>query len=167
MNKGKACAIFRNLTSDEYSISEKALAIHTVLQMETINGITKVELCNALKWLWNSGTDWIKRSDAIDAIRAMQTYKMFAGDDTLLIDQAGAQTELMLLPSIQSGQRWIPCSEQMPEEGSWALWCSKTGRRQVARWKTDVIDHFYPHQRFFELEDAVAWMPLPEPYRSE
>lgn len=43
----------------------------------------------------------ISRQQAIDALRAMQTYKLFAGDDMLLIDQAGAQTELMLLPSAQ------------------------------------------------------------------
>ena len=43
--------------------------------------------------------DTISRQQAIDALRAMQTYKLFAGDDMLLIDQAGAQTELMLLPS--------------------------------------------------------------------
>ena len=48
------------------------------------------------------GTDCISRRSAIDALRAMQTYKLFAGDDMLLIDQAGAQTELMLLPPIQS-----------------------------------------------------------------
>ena len=47
------------------------------------------------------GTDCISRQAAIDALRAMQTYKLFAGDDMLLIDQAGAQTELMLLPSAQ------------------------------------------------------------------
>lgn len=45
--------------------------------------------------------DTISRQQAIDALRAMQTYKLFAGDDMLLIDQAGAQTELMLLPSAQ------------------------------------------------------------------
>lgn len=45
------------------------------------------------------GTDCISRRSAIDALRAMQTYKLFAGDDMLLIDQAGAMTELMLLPS--------------------------------------------------------------------
>ena len=43
----------------------------------------------------------ISRQAAIDALRKMQTYKMFSGDDMLLIDQAGAQTELMLLPSAQ------------------------------------------------------------------
>ena len=46
------------------------------------------------------GTDCISRQSAIDALRKMQTYKLFSGDDMLLIDQAGAQTELMLLPPI-------------------------------------------------------------------
>ena len=54
------------------------------------------------------GTDCISRQAAIDALRAMQTYKLFAGDDMLLIDQAGAQTELMLLPPIQPKRgMWI------------------------------------------------------------
>ena len=52
--------------------------------------------------------DLISRQAAIDALRAMQTYKLFAGDDMLLIDQAGAQTELMLLPPIQPKRgMWI------------------------------------------------------------
>ena len=46
--------------------------------------------------------DLISRQAAIDALRKMQTYKLFSGDDMLLIDQAGAQTELMMLPPAQS-----------------------------------------------------------------
>lgn len=46
-------------------------------------------------------TDLINRQAAIEALRKMQTYKMFSGDDMLLIDQAGAMTELMLLPPAQ------------------------------------------------------------------
>ena len=42
--------------------------------------------------------DLISRQAAIEALRKMQTYKMFSGDDMLLIDLAGAMTELMLLP---------------------------------------------------------------------
>ena len=54
------------------------------------------------------GTDCISRQAAIEALRAMQTYKLFAGDDMLLIDQAGAMTELMMLPSAESKSgRWI------------------------------------------------------------
>ena len=46
-------------------------------------------------------TDLISRQMAFDALRKMQTYKLFAGDDMLLIDQAKAQTELMMLPPAQ------------------------------------------------------------------
>ena len=38
---------------------------------------------------------------ALEAIRTMQTYKLFAGDDMILIDKAEVQTELMMLPSAQ------------------------------------------------------------------
>ena len=48
-----------------------------------------------------NSSDTISRAKAIDALRKMQTYKLFSGDDMLLIDQAGAQTELMLLPPAQ------------------------------------------------------------------
>ena len=58
--------------------------------------------CNQL------ATDTISRQAAIDALRKMQTYKMFSGDDMLLIDQAGAMTELMLLPPAEPKRgRWI------------------------------------------------------------
>lgn len=45
--------------------------------------------------------DCISRQAATDALRKMQTYKLFSGDDMLLIDQAGAMAELMMLPSAQ------------------------------------------------------------------
>jgi hypothetical protein len=53
MNKGEAYRIFRNLTSDEYTFQEKGTAIYIILHLETMNGITKVELVNALLWLWS------------------------------------------------------------------------------------------------------------------
>ena len=51
----------------------------------------------------NKIDDTISRKAAIAVLRAMQTYKLFAGDDMLLIDQAGAQTELMMLPPAPLG----------------------------------------------------------------
>ena len=73
------------------------------------------------------GTDCISRQQAIDALRKMQTYKLFSGDDMLLIDQAGAQTELMLLPSAQPEivrckdcKHWIPYDWMFSE-----VWQSK------------------------------------------
>ena len=61
--------------------------------------------------------DIISRQAAVDALRAMQTYKLFAGGDMLLIDQAGAQTELMLLPSAQTMRKngkWLPYKYAKP-----------------------------------------------------
>lgn len=79
--------------------------------------------------------DLISRQAAIDAIRAMQTYKLFAGDDLILVDQAGAQTELMMLPSTQ--QEIIRCEDCLAHgvcrfEQALGLdgYCSKAERRQ-------------------------------------
>jgi hypothetical protein len=83
----------------------------------------------------------ISRQAAIDALRAMQTYKLFAGDDMLLIDQAGAQTELMLLPPIQPDiVRCKYCKHFEDEYGycdyyQWNMtggdFCSKAERREA------------------------------------
>ena len=61
---------------------------------------------------------------ALEVIRTLQTYKLFAGDDMLLIDQAEAQTELMMLPSI------------LPERktGHWV----ETGDEPYDEWECDV-----------------------------
>ena len=72
----------------------------------------------------------------------------------------------MAIEALQKSQ-WMPCSERLTEPGSWAIWCSNEGIIQVARWKEDAIDHFFPDQGFFDLEDAVAWMPLPKPWEGE
>lgn len=53
-------------------------------------------------------SDHISRQMATDALRKMQTYKLSSGDNMLLIDQAGAMTELMLLPPAEPKVgRWI------------------------------------------------------------
>ena len=64
-------------------------------------------------------------------------------------------------------EKWIPISERFPEDGTWNIWQSKTGVISIERYKEDAYDHFYPSGRFFSLEDAVAWMPLPERYKEE
>ena len=63
-----------------------------------------------------------------------------------------------------SQYRWIPVSERLPKDGTWNIFTD--GKNiSVERYKADAIDHFFPNGRWFELEDAIAWMPLPEPYK--
>lgn len=52
----------------------------------------------------NACTDVISRQDALNAIRPLQTYKLFEGDDMILVDKAKVQTELMMLPSTEPEQ---------------------------------------------------------------
>ena len=93
---------------------------------------------------------------------------------------------LKALPSAQPEQRWIPCSERLPEERDWYLgifkepdtgWINpipficdyllgtKTKATTKEGWilkghtdREEYIDYY------FNLE-CVAWMPLPEPYK--
>lgn len=60
---------------------------------------------------------------------------------------------------------WISVNKKLPDDGKWAIWCNNDGVIEIARFKEDCYNHFYPNGTSFELEDAVAWMPLPEPYK--
>lgn len=77
---------------------QKLLVTHV---FET-NECKRIDLCSDCRTkMEKKMDDTVSRQEATDALRKMQTYKMFEGDDVLLIDQAGAMTELMLLPSAQ------------------------------------------------------------------
>lgn len=54
VNYGDAYEIVKHRLDDpNIAIQSKVLAIETVANMETLNGITKDELQNSLKWLYN------------------------------------------------------------------------------------------------------------------
>lgn len=56
-------------------------------------------------------SDLISRQAALEKVRAMQTYKLFMGDDMILVNKAEVQTELMMLPPAQPERKkgeWLP-----------------------------------------------------------
>ena len=56
-------------------------------------------------------------------------------------------------------------SKTWPPDGTWVIWLHKRGGMQIIRWKNDAQNHFYPNDPGWEIEDVVAWMPLPDPYK--
>lgn len=81
-------------------------------------------------------------------------------------------------------QRWIPCSERLPEEeGDYLLWgkvCEDedeypfigsydSGCEQFGIWQEqfDATTLGCLGSEFFEYASVIAWMPLPEKYNAE
>ena len=75
------------------------------------------------------------------------------------------------LPSAQPEQRWIPCSERLPENKTYVLTTIRVpGRQPHSRsgWYEDglFINDNGDTWKASDLE-VKAWMPLPEPYQVE
>ena len=106
--------------------------------------------------------DMIHRQAAIDAIfgRSHEIIKMRIGN----------------LPSVQPEQRWIPCSERLPEEEDYksCIECLDGAVWYFTENGTMGIGYYYESTKEWSTTDdlktdgkVVAWMPLPEPYREE
>ena len=76
------------------------------------------------------------------------------------------------LPSITSKkEEWIPCSEKMPKQKEYIgnvceyyLIQDEYGNMCVARY---TKKGWHPIESLFFLDDVVAWIPLPEPYKED
>lgn len=66
-------------------------------------------------------------------------------------------------PTIEPEQRWIPCSERLPEYGHPVLWCNENGSVFVSA-ITVKTDHSWAIGKRHRASNVIAWMPLPEPY---
>lgn len=61
--------------------------------------------------------------------------------------------------------RWIPCSERMPDNGEVVLATGIYGAVFIAIRKYEPIykDYVWWHEEYGKVR-VKAWMPLPEPY---
>jgi len=118
--------------------------------------------CNQL------ATDRISRQAAIDAVKK-NTFRLTFAEEQNCEGHVAWSAEavysdvmegaLLDLPSAQPEQRWIPCSERLPENGYW-LWSAKGG---------EVQKDFYWDGHWEQAEkygyDVMAWLPIPKPYK--
>lgn len=68
--------------------------------------------------------------------------------------------------STENKREWIPVTKRLPDDGKWAIFTDGS-TISVERFKTDALDHFYPQGRWFSFDNAIAWMPIPEPDKAE
>ena len=84
----------------------------------------------------------------------------------LLIDNAISE-----LPSAQPEQRWIPCSERLPKDKTYVLTTIKIPNR-IAHVRSGWYEGGFIHNDNGDVWKAtdmevIAWMPLPDPYKTE
>ena len=121
--------------------------------------------------------DLISRQAAIDVAHAVWSV---TGDKNV----AKVWDQIKDLPSAQPEQRWIPCSERLPDEHEW-LGTKKFGttisNEVYVTFEAPDGQRFAKHISFqngklspvdeqrmkvwFKGAKPIAWMPLPEPYR--
>lgn len=58
MKTSKACVIFDNIDSPDFTVLEKGEAVYEVLKMPTHNSITKGKMLNVIKWLFDKVFEW-------------------------------------------------------------------------------------------------------------
>ena len=78
-----------------------------------------------------------------------------------------AYDKIIKLPTIRSEQRWIPCSERLPEEsGRYLVTNTQWGTYHVD-WNIYYVNVEGHCDGWLWEQGCIAWMPLPEPYRGE
>ena len=120
-------------------------------------------------------------SDPIDRQSAINTAQvMYVRCDENIEDYRDLMVEsLKVLPS---AQQWIPCSERLPEKNGRYLVtrglkaCNAIWNRVYIINYSDLMglkaekiwwDGNVGKSDFQKIDDVLAWMPLPEPYKGE
>jgi hypothetical protein len=134
--------------------------------------------------------DLIDRQAAIDYCYQLINVEYQQGSDEMnYVQERVSQTETILhhlefMPSAQPEQRWIPCSERLPDAEDCPMDCMVTRRSKYVGNYTDMAvaeaDGTWTHENWKAITikgkatcistrdaDIIAWMPLLEPYKGE
>lgn len=95
-------------------------------------------------------SDLINRKSALKALRPIMRKSDYFYEMLKAIQD---------IPPAEPEQRWIPCSERLPEEDACYL-VTTSGTNN------DIIDIAYYTEGIWHKASRIkAWMPLPEPYK--
>ena len=116
--------------------------------------------------------DLISRQAAIEAIDRYYKDKRYITRSRTILSAIcrDMKSTMDSLPSAQPEQRWIPCSERLPEDEQPILFSTTTGRVHQGRFHRDnSVNRWYSSLDKMRAYNNVvnAWMPLPEPYKED
>ena len=119
---------------------------------------------------------FVKSKMAIEALPSAQPERVCVANVTLTDEQVKEVVEKAknaVISVIELEPHWIPCSERLPEENGQYLITIKYKHvndsyedvyAEHGEWLDGKWDMFcFGHCG--EVEDIIAWMPLPEPYK--
>ncbi len=130
----------------------------------------KEQLIRHLKYSQEIGADYlITDEDAVEIIKALEqpSYEdCISREDAIRIAEQGQIQgyewqfkKLCNLPSVTPQQtRWIPVSERLPEEVQKVL--------VIDKFETVTTAIYFEKSQYWR-DMVVAWMPLPQPCKSE
>ena len=101
-------------------------------------------------------SELIRREDAINAVEMFFKDAYIEDSDVHCTDM---EYEINHIPAASP---WHRVEDELPNDGDWAIFTN--GKVvTVERFKVDAYNHFFPASQWFDFEDAIAWMPLPDP----
>jgi len=109
-----------------------------------------------------------------EAIDVLEVYKRnmahILGDEDEKVKVI--ETCIMLVEEIEDSQRWIPCSERLPEMRTEVIYSLEnhfvsTGYMTAGNETEIIIEFHWEDVKSGALIYPEAWMPLPEPYKEE
>ena len=101
---------------------------------------------------------WNEDVIALKALPSAQPQKVCITEAKITIDEIRDYISKAI-----NAERWIPCSERLPKYGKQVLCCNKQGSVF-----TSAITYTSGHTVYFgQHYNVIAWMPLPEPYKTE
>ena len=108
-------------------------------------------------------SDLIRREDVLAVLCfSQETGKMVCGDLRKLLE------EIKAIPSAEPERKWIPVTEALPKEKEIVLITNKKGHVRCGQYQRTFDDKNYRWWwKHNTLEEVLAWMPLPEPWRGE
>lgn len=102
--------------------------------------------------------DLIDRQQAIDAVDAIGHIATMPDGDKC-IRRSAVKYTLSMLPSAQPEQRWIPCSERLPDNRVDVLICYRVRQQYAKRYVYSIVNGWYARKHsvnenvFSEWED--------------